>query len=457
MSTSQGPIPVPNSTLPFWRTTPDELDKHRSTPELPEECDILIIGAGFSGASLAYHIYKDNPFPPSVLILEAREACSGATGRNGGHLKPDTFYSIPKHSERYGPEAAVQLARFEASHLAAIKNLVQKEQIDCDFVLTRTCDAIMDPDMAKEAEKWFHDLIQDGTADLDDVHFTSGKYAERISGVKGAAACFTYTAGHLWPYKLVIHLLKSALQRGANLQTMTPVFEVSDNPLPDGRWLVKTERGDVKAQKVIFATNAYTSRLAPQFRNKIIPVKGNCSRIVVPEGKSSPYLPFTYCIRYTHTLYDYLIPRPDGSIVAGGGRYSFWRNIPQWYNVADDSQLIESGKDYFNGLMQRTFIGWEDSGAYTEKVWSGIMGESSDLMPFVGHVPDKEGQAVLAGFSGHGMPVIFLAARGLVQMLLDGKSFEETGLPPMYEVTKERMDSERNEILDDLPAPSASL
>lgn len=85
------------------------------------------------------------------------------------------------------------------------------------------------------------------------------------------------------------------------------------------------------------------------------------------------------------------------------------------------------------------------------------MGESSDLMPFVGHVPGKKGQAVLAGFSGHGMPVIFLAARGLVQMLLDGKSFEETGLPPMYEVTKERMDSERNEILDDLPAPSASL
>ncbi|KAJ9307855.1 hypothetical protein DTO217A2_2611 [Paecilomyces variotii] len=457
MSTHQGPIPVSDSTLPFWRTAPHGLDKHRSTPDLPTECDILIVGAGFSGASLAYHIYDGNPSPPSVLILEAREACSGATGRNGGHIKPDIFYSIPKNSKRYGPKAASQLARFEASQLTAIKNLVQKEQIDCDFVLTRTCDAIIDPSVAKDAEKAFHDLIQEGTADLDDVQFISGKYAERISGVKGAVACFTFTAGHLWPYKLVMHLLNSVVKRGANLQTMTPVIEVSDRPLPGGRWLVKTERGNVKARKVIFATNAYTSRLAPEFSNKIIPVRGNCSPIVVPEGKSIPYLPFTYCIRYTPSLYDYLIPRPDGSIVVGGGRFSFWRDIPQWYNVADDSKLIESGKDYFNGLMQRTFVGWEDSDAYTDKVWSGIMGESSDLMPYVGHVPGKEGQAILAGFSGHGMPVIFLAAKGLVQMLCDGKSFEETGLPPMFEVTEERMKSDKNEILDDLPAPSTSL
>lgn len=86
-----------------------------------------------------------------------------------------------------------------------------------------------------------------------------------------------------------------------------------------------------------------------------------------------------------------------------------------------------------------------------------VMGESSDFMPYVGHIPNKEGQLVLAGFSGHGMPVIFLAAKGLVQMLREGKSFEETGLPPMFKVTKERMESEKNEILDDLPAPLASL
>lgn len=83
MADQGGPTPVPGSTESFWRTDLDELDSHRSTPDLPAETDVVIIGAGFSGASLAYYLYDDNPDPPSVVILEAREACSGATGRNG--------------------------------------------------------------------------------------------------------------------------------------------------------------------------------------------------------------------------------------------------------------------------------------------------------------------------------------------------------------------------------------
>lgn len=77
------PFPVPNSTLSFWRTQPHDLDSHRSTEELPAECDIVIIGAGYAGASVAYYLLEDNPSPPSIVILEARQACSGATGRNG--------------------------------------------------------------------------------------------------------------------------------------------------------------------------------------------------------------------------------------------------------------------------------------------------------------------------------------------------------------------------------------
>lgn len=81
--TSKGLIPVPDSTKPFWRTEPHPLDNHRSTPDLPDESDLVIVGAGFAGAALAHYIFKDEPKPPSVLILEAREACSGATARNG--------------------------------------------------------------------------------------------------------------------------------------------------------------------------------------------------------------------------------------------------------------------------------------------------------------------------------------------------------------------------------------
>lgn len=80
-------LPVPNSTEPFWRTQLHPLDNHRSTPELPAKVDIAIIGSGYAGASVVYHILKTckdtGAAPPSIAILEAREACSGATGRNG--------------------------------------------------------------------------------------------------------------------------------------------------------------------------------------------------------------------------------------------------------------------------------------------------------------------------------------------------------------------------------------
>ncbi|KAI1352595.1 hypothetical protein F5Y01DRAFT_279831 [Xylaria sp. FL0043] len=80
------PFPVPHATVPFWRTQLHELDSHRSTPDLPEKQDIIIIGAGFAGAALTHYLLKDtSASKSSITILEAREACSGATGRNGGH------------------------------------------------------------------------------------------------------------------------------------------------------------------------------------------------------------------------------------------------------------------------------------------------------------------------------------------------------------------------------------
>ena len=76
-------LPVDNSTLSFWRTDLHELDNHRSTEDLPTECDILIVGAGFAGTSVAYNLVKSDEPLPKTVILEARQACSGATGRNG--------------------------------------------------------------------------------------------------------------------------------------------------------------------------------------------------------------------------------------------------------------------------------------------------------------------------------------------------------------------------------------
>lgn len=91
-------------------------------------------------------------------------------------------------------------------------------------------------------------------------------------------------------------------------------------------------------------------------------------------------------------------------------------------------------------------------------------------MPWIGRIPCPnlrgQGQFILAGFSGHGMPVIYLAAEAVARMVLDEieeeeekkkkegegerkkkKTFEEMGLPGVFEVTRERLEREGNDIL----------
>lgn len=87
-----GPFPTAHPIPSYWRNSTKPIDSHRSTETLPSKTDIVIIGAGYSGASIAHHLIQESerhgrPIP-SIVILEAREACSGATGRNGMSLTP---------------------------------------------------------------------------------------------------------------------------------------------------------------------------------------------------------------------------------------------------------------------------------------------------------------------------------------------------------------------------------
>ncbi|KXJ84742.1 FAD dependent oxidoreductase [Microdochium bolleyi] len=447
----RSPLPVQDALASFWRSAPHPLDDHRSTPELPAKADIAVIGAGYAGVATVYHILDHckahGVSPPEIVILEAREACSGATGRNGGQLKPDPYNRPGSLAVTHGIQAAAECAEFEAKNLPAVKKVIEEEGIDCDFVFTRAVDALMSDAICDRIKRGVDLLRKNGVSVMDDVYFAKGAEAEQLSGVKGAKGCFSYTAAHMWPYKLVLALLSKAIDAGVNLQTHTPVTAVTGTPDEEGYLTLTTPRGVVRAKKIVYATNAYTSSILPEFADKIVPVRGICSHI--KPGKSpAPLLPNSYIIRWSDAEYEYLIPRLDGSIVVGGARSVYYHDLQSWYDNVNDNKLIESAKTHFDGYMQRVFRGWEDSGAYTSKVWTGVMGYSSDGLPHIGVVPGRQNQFIIAGFSGHGMPQIFLSAKGVASMMMEQLSFQSTGIPKVYEATQARLGNPRNSILE---------
>ena len=74
-------LPRDNPTQSYWQPDVDEIADLRSTESLPAEADTVIIGSGITGAAVAFNLLSNGA--QDVVMVEARRACSGATGRNG--------------------------------------------------------------------------------------------------------------------------------------------------------------------------------------------------------------------------------------------------------------------------------------------------------------------------------------------------------------------------------------
>jgi hypothetical protein len=190
-STANAYLPVPNPTIPYWRTELHHLDSHRSTEELPATCDVIIIGAGISGISVAYHLSHTDttagraPAAPSILLLEARQVSSGATGRNGGHVKVKTA-TILKTAERDGPEVVESIVAYVEAQIDALKDVVERESLDCEFELRRSYDVFMNEKEASSLRGSWNQRLARGEPWMRPRQLVDAKFAETVSSVTGA-------------------------------------------------------------------------------------------------------------------------------------------------------------------------------------------------------------------------------------------------------------------------------
>ncbi|KAH7089545.1 FAD dependent oxidoreductase-domain-containing protein [Paraphoma chrysanthemicola] len=494
-------LPVPNPVPSYWLSQPSPHANLRSTPHLPETCTIAIIGSGMAGILTLYYILATssaaNKPLPHIVLLDARSLCSGATARNGGHakIKTDTLTSLDGDVRR-------DFAAYVSSVMAALKELVDSEEGlagECEFELRRSFDVFLDSKEAggvkgvwdgcvRDQEVWTGErsFVGGGGSREEEGEGREGGTAEKVTSVNGAVAAWSSPCASFWPYKLVTGLLHRLVKRYdvdvLNVQMNTPVLHISSAAdIPAGATRLHTSRGDILADKVVFATNAWTAGLLKEFEGTIVPVKGMASHHV-PARVVYPHLNNTYNIHFPpvsstadtlpplekqHQRHgtDYLNPRPDGSIVVGGGSYKFVDDPSSWHgNFNDAERFRKDVEEHWEGYMPETFKGWEGSGSRVDSVWVGIMGRTGNGMMHVGRVPGEEDekrdrkedggkkkrqQWMLAGFNGGGMALIAVAAKAVAKMVLEDADFEqvrdEFGLLEGFGTGVERLKGEAKE------------
>ncbi|EXF78614.1 FAD dependent oxidoreductase [Colletotrichum fioriniae PJ7] len=498
----QADLPSAKSTASYWHREPSKtLLGHRTTRDLPPTADVVVIGSGITSAFAAKELLeradaRAGEDGKRVVLLEAREVCWGATGRNGGHCQPVA----------YNPNTAIAI--FELANYAHLRDLIATNAIPCDWVSLRGVHALLTPDLVDAARKQIA-ALPPRFASLARLVTDAEELADlRIPDAVGAVV--QEEAASVWPYKLVAWIFEDLLRRfgvdradddtltrndrqgvSFNIQTSTPVTRLQHLPPshPSGTpsWILHTPRGQIATRQVLLASNAYTSRLLPRFADLVVPVRGQVAALFPPRpraelGRSYVFMASSDAAKGEPNQDDYLIQRPGPGLemILGGGRAN---GTLRGVGISDDDEVDPVVASYLRragarnldlastattGTDTGTAAGMgqtqedEDSATSHSKKeleasheWTGIMAFSRDGRPWVGQVPagtglgGGEGLWVCAGYTGHGMPQAALCGRAVASMMMGGgvskggDAGDEEKLPAEFLVSEERAEKAR--------------
>ncbi|KAJ7691613.1 FAD dependent oxidoreductase [Mycena rosella] len=360
-------------------------------------------------------------------MLEAREACSGATGRNAGHCRPDAFRGFTAFSKRINPEQAMKIIAHEKLVLQLVKAFIDKHNIDCDFDYCRTFDVVMGEEFLQYIKGSFEAYKQAG-GDMSDIAWLDAETAKKATRVLSALGAYEWTAANLHPAKLCLAILGLNKALGMKLFTHTPAVSVTSS---GNDWVVNTPRGSITTSIVVHATNAFAATLLPCLQAQVRPVRAQAHKLIPTRAYSGPdkMLTHTYSLRFSlFHFYSVIQRKVDGALVLGTSR-----GIPgigqEVFETTDDSVHNKTIAVDCLAKFKQVFSDWgeEVQGEGHEFGWTGILGLTKDAVPFIGPVPCLPGQFVIAGFNGHGMARIFGSAPGLVKIILGG-SWSDTSM-----------------------------
>jgi glycine/D-amino acid oxidase-like deaminating enzyme/CRP-like cAMP-binding protein len=398
---------IPVSHEPYWFRGGHPLAGYQSDARLPETAAVVVIGAGLTGASAAYHLAQAPSRPGRIVVVDQGNPAGEASGRNGG-----SFELIPENSvgvyeglaqarlaflRRLYHELPVEVLRAESERQASVvlglalrnrdllKAIILRERIDCDF----------------SPRGWLHLASSErGEQGLCEEVMLAAQHGQRIElwsrrkirtemGIDhNYLGRFVPTDGTYHPFKYVCGLLTRALASGAELYTGVRVREVISEH-PDHHRVV-TARGTITTPRVIVATNAFTAALFPELRL----IRPRQSQIQLTEHARDR----TRGRVVTCDTGPVFFNQPRGGarngyapLLLGGGADRPMQNPSSRRRSPQVHRLLLSLRDRFYPELR---------GSPPAAEWVGAMAFTPDQLPAIGFL--RPGLVIAAGYNGYG-------------------------------------------------------
>ncbi len=375
------PAPVPS----YWEATAPADDPAWIPLEGDTVCDVAIIGGGYTGLSAALHLARDHGI--DVRVLEAGNRIGwGASGRNGGFCcMPATKMSIAQMNRKYGLD---ETKRFFASQVEGIeftRSLIADNAIDCDVMGDGIYEVAHRPRAFGEMKEYGETLgrlfgIETSLHSADEFREIGHDSAEQFGALR-VSPSFA-----LHPLKFALGLARAASAAGAILHPGSLVTRW----LKEGdRHLLATERGVVRARRVIVAANGFLrERMHRGFDARVLPVISNIvtTRPLTQDELAAQSWKTDCPLVNTRQLLFYYRMLPDNRLMLGARG-----------DLAGSPAEGERMQGWMTRRVRELFPAWRD--VEIDHFWRGFVCISLRLAPSAGQLPDDK--TVFYGFGYH--------------------------------------------------------
>ncbi len=367
------------------------------------DCDVAIVGAGFTGLWTAYYLQQLAP-DRSIVVLEREVAGFGASGRNGGWCSALFATSLAQLARLHGLEAAQAMRGALEQSVDEVGAVARAEGIDCHYVKSGAIVALRSPAQLARTREEIAEARALGVGEDDLRLLEPEEAAERIGATRLLGATYSPHCAAIHPARLARGLADVVERRGARIYEQTAVRAITA-----GR--VETATGTLRARTVVRATEAYTAQL-PGSRRDVAPVY---SLMLATEPlPAAAWEEIGLAEREVFADHRHLIVygqrTADGRIAFGGrgAPYHFGSRIRPELDRND--RVHDALRDALVGLFPVL------EGAAITHRWGGPLGIPRDWYPSVGYDPAAQ-LAWAQGYVGDGVATTNLAGRTLAALV----------------------------------------